>query len=166
MRNKRRAWYRENIICNPLTVSGSKCYFSHTLNANIRLLANKEKCLLREVQITVLLCVRMFCVQITVLLCVCMFRVQITVLLCACMFPVPYCEVRYVFHIKQCSGRLYLLFLVGRIMSYLGFLCLFENSGVQHIFFCVFLICLSSSCVYNVSSFYGLSILDCPFDFL
>ena len=97
-----------------MTVSGSKCYFSHTLNANIRLLANKEKCLLREVQITVLLCV--------------------------CMFRVPYCDVRYVFRIKQCSGRLYLLFLVGGIMSYLRYLCLFENSGVQHIFFCVFVL--------------------------
>ena len=80
-------------------------------------------------------------------------------------------------------------------MSYLRYLCLFVYSGVQHILCCVFMFCLSSSCVPNVavsqdcpfliapsvfSNVYfcpvscvlgfasgsGLSILDCPFGFL
>ena len=53
---------------------------------------------------------------------------------------------------------------VGRFMSYLHYLCLFANSGVQHI--CFFLFCLSSSCVPSVSSLSGLSIFDWSFGFL
>jgi hypothetical protein len=43
-------------------------------------------------------------------------------------------------------------------MSYLRYLCLFAYSGVQHILCCVFLFCLSSSCVPNVAVSQ-----DCPF---
>jgi hypothetical protein len=43
-------------------------------------------------------------------------------------------------------------------MSYLPYLCLFAHSGVQHILI-VFLLCLSSSYVPYVASFFGLSIL-------
>ena len=49
-------------------------------------------------------------------------------------------------------------------MSYLHYLCLFAYSGVQDILCCVF-VCLSSSCVTYVASFYGLSIFDCLFSF-
>jgi len=45
---------------------------------------------------------------------------------------------------------------------------LFANSGVQHMLswgFCFVCLCLVS-CVPNVASFYGLSILICPFGFL
>jgi hypothetical protein len=56
-------------------------------------------------------------------------------------------------------------------MSYLRYLCLFAYSTVQHILYCVlYLFYLSSSCVLclvscvpNVVSFSGLTILDCPF---
>ena len=47
-------------------------------------------------------------------------------------------------------------------MSYLHYLCLFAQSGVQHILCCV-LFCLSSSCVHYAASFPGLSFFDCPF---
>ena len=50
-------------------------------------------------------------------------------------------------------------------MSYLRYLCLFAYSGVHHILCCVFMFCLSSSCVPNVTSVSELSILDCPFCF-
>ena len=49
-------------------------------------------------------------------------------------------------------------------MFYLRYLCLFAESGVQRILCCVFLFCFS--CVSNVVSFSGLSILDSPFGFL
>ena len=49
-------------------------------------------------------------------------------------------------------------------MSYLRYLCLVTYSGVQHILHCV---CLRLvSCVPNVASFSGLSIVDCPFGIL
>ena len=47
----------------------------------------------------------------------------------------------------RCSVRLYLQLFVGRIMSYLLYLCMFSHSGVQHISWIVFLLCFSSSCV-------------------
>ena len=73
------------------------------------------------------------------------------------------------------------------LMSYLHYLCLLAYSGVQHILCCffasfVFVLCLVydgiqhvlycvswficfrlMSCVPNIASFSGLSILDCPF---
>ena len=55
-----------------------------------------------------------------------------------------------------CSVRLYLQLFVGRIMSYLRYLCFSAYSGVQHIFCCVF-VCFSSSCVPML-----LVSLDCP----
>ena len=58
-----------------------------------------------------------------------------------------------------------LTFWVWGIMSYLRYLCLFAHSGVHHILCCVFMFCLSSSCVPNVTSVSGVSILDCPFCF-
>ena len=57
---------------------------------------------------------------------------------------------------------------VGGLMSYLRYLCLFAYSGIHHILCCV--VCCARvrllSCVPNVASFCGLSILDCPFCFL
>ena len=59
------------------------------------------------------------------------------------------------------------LFVEG-LMSYLRYLCLFSNSGIQHILYCV--VCCARvrlvTCVPNVASFCGLSILDCLFCFL
>jgi len=52
----------------------------------------------------------------------------------------------------------YLCLFIGAIMSCLRYLCLFVNSGVQHIFCCVFL----RFCVPCVGSFFGLSIFDSP----
>jgi hypothetical protein len=52
-------------------------------------------------------------------------------------------------------------------MSYLRYLCLFAHSGIHHILCCV-VGCARLrlvSCVPNVASFCGLSILDCPFCF-
>ena len=46
---------------------------------------------------------------------------------------------------------------VGGLMSYLGYLCLFPYSDVQHILCGVFLFSLSPSCVPSATSFYGLS---------
>jgi hypothetical protein len=47
--------------------------------------------------------------------------------------------------------RLYLQLLVGGLMSYLRYLCLFVCSGMQDILCCVF-VCFSSSCVPFVDS--------------
>ena len=46
-------------------------------------------------------------------------------------------------------------------MSYLRYL--FAYSGVQHILCCVFMFCLSSSCVSNVANVSGLSIAPSVF---
>ena len=46
-------------------------------------------------------------------------------------------------------------------MFYLRYLCLFTQSGVQHILSCVF-VCFSSSCVPYVASFSELSIFYAP----
>ena len=57
---------------------------------------------------------------------------------------------------------------VGGLMAYLHYLCLFAYSGIQNILCCV-VCCLRLrlvTCVHNVASFCGLSILDCPFYFL
>ena len=54
---------------------------------------------------------------------------------------------------------------VGGLMAYLRYLCLFAYSGIQHILCCV-VYCARVrlvSCVSNVASFYGVSILDCPY---
>ena len=68
---------------------------------------------------------------------------------------------------KRCSVRLYLPLFVGWLMSYLRYLCLFANSGVQHILCCCccFVSLRLVSCVPNVASFSGLFILYCPFGF-
>ena len=47
-------------------------------------------------------------------------------------------------------------------MSYLCYLCI----GVSNTCCVVFLLCLSSSCVPYVASFFGLSFFDCPFGIL
>ena len=76
------------------------------------------------------------------------------VLLCVLTFRVPSCDIRYSFHIKRCSVLLCLQLFVGGLMSYLCYLCLFANSGIQHILSCVFL-----RLVYPML----LVSLDCPF---
>ena len=43
---------------------------------------------------------------------------------------------------------------VEEFMSYLRYLCLFVQSGIQHILCCVFALFLSSSCVPYVASFF------------
>ena len=47
-------------------------------------------------------------------------------------------------------------------MSYLRYLCLFANSGVQHILCCVFALFV----LVLLPFFSGLSIFDCLFDIL
>jgi hypothetical protein len=53
-------------------------------------------------------------------------------------------------------------------MSYLRYMCLLAHSGVPHILCCVYcFLCIRLMfCVYNVASFSGLSILNCPFGIL
>jgi len=80
-----------------------------------------------------------------------------------------------------CSVRHYLQLFVGGFMSYLRYLCLFVDSGVQRILCCVFVLFVFVLCfVYSMlpvsvdypflialstfSSFCGLSIFDFPFD--
>jgi hypothetical protein len=62
-------------------------------------------------------------------------------------------------------NQVQLHFFVGGPMPYLCYLCLFAHSGIQHIL--CFVVCCARvrlvSCVPNVASFCGLSILDCPF---
>jgi hypothetical protein len=48
------------------------------------------------------------------------------------------------------------------LAAYLHYLCLMTYSGVQHILCCIFLFCVSSSCVPYVASFSGLSIFVLP----
>jgi hypothetical protein len=73
------------------------------------------------------------------------------------------CDVRYNFHIQTIFGvRLYLQLFVGGLMSYLRYLCLFANSGVQHILCCVFALFV----LVLLPFFSGLSIFDCLFDIL
>ena len=60
------------------------------------------------------------------------------VLLCVFTFWVPCCVVRYDFCINKMVGCFQLF--VGGLMSYLHYLCLFANSGVQHILCCVFVL--------------------------
>jgi len=51
--------------------------------------------------------------------------------------------------------------LLGRIMSFLRYLCLFEYSGVQHILRCAFVLFFVVLCTLSyVASFSGLSIFD------
>jgi hypothetical protein len=53
--------------------------------------------------------------------------------------------------------------IVGGLMSYLRYLCLFAHRGVQHILCCVFvLLCFSTCYVHYIVSFSGLSIVKCP----
>jgi hypothetical protein len=42
--------------------------------------------------------------------------------------------------LSPCSVRLYLQLFVGELSSYLRYLCLLANSGVQHILCCVFVL--------------------------
>jgi hypothetical protein len=67
---------------------------------------------------------------------------------------------------QRCSIHLYLQLFVGKLMSYLRWLCLFAHSGVQHILCCVFPLFVSSMLVIYVVSVSGLSIFDFPFGFL
>ena len=71
--------------------------------------------------------------------------------------------VRYDFRMKTMLGLSLLQLFVGGSISYLRYFCLFANSGVQHIFCCVF---FSSSCVPCVASFSGMSLFYCAFGIL
>jgi hypothetical protein len=68
-------------------------------------------------------------------------------------------EYRYLVKFKCFLHRLYLQLFVGRLMSYLRYLCFFAYWVVQHILCCVFIF-LSSSSVPFVDSVSGLSIYD------
>ena len=66
---------------------------------------------------------------------------------------------------KQCSVRFDLQLCVGRLMSYLRYLCLLKHSGVQHMVlcFCFVFLCL----VYPMLPVsLDLSFIDCPFGIL
>ena len=76
--------------------------------------------------------------------------VLFVILLCVFTFWVLCCYVRYDFRIKRCSVRIYLQLFVGGRMYYL-----------RYLYFVVFLLCLSSSCVY-FASFSRLSFLIAP----
>jgi hypothetical protein len=67
---------------------------------------------------------------------------------------------------KQCSVRFYLqLFVVG-LMHYLRY-CVCLRIVVSNTTYCfVSLLCFSSTCVSDVTSLFGLSIVDCPFAIL
>jgi hypothetical protein len=82
------------------------------------------------------------------------FLVFCVVLLCVL---VPCCDVRYDFRIKTMFGSSLHPVVVGGLVSYLRYLCLFAYSGVQHILCCVFVLFFFVS---------GLSIFDCPFGIL
>ena len=71
-------------------------------------------------------------------------------------------------HKKRCSVRLYLQLFVGRLMSYLCYLCFPPHSGIQCIL-CIVLrfVCLPLvSFAPNAASLSGLYFLYCPFGFL
>ena len=80
--------------------------------------------------------------------------VLFVILLCVFTFWVLCCYVRYDFRIKRCSVRIYFQLFVGGRMYYL-----------RYLYFVVFLLCLSSSCVY-FASFSRLSFLIAPSVFL
>jgi hypothetical protein len=61
------------------------------------------------------------------------WKYSLLILLCVFTFWVPNCDVRYDFSIKTMFGSL-----IGGLMFYLRFLCLFAYSGAQHILCCVF----------------------------
>jgi hypothetical protein len=67
---------------------------------------------------------------------------------CIFTFWVPCCDVPYDFLIKMILYlvRLYLSLFVGWIMSYLRYLCLLAQSGVQHILCCVFVLFFFALC--------------------
>ena len=69
---------------------------------------------------------------------------------------VPTCDVRHNFRMKSCSVRLYLQLLVGGLISYLRYLCLFPHIGVQYIVLCYCFVLLGL--VYHMLSVS----LDCP----
>jgi hypothetical protein len=69
-------------------------------------------------------------------------------------FWVPYCDVRYYFPTETMFSSSLPPVCVGELMSYLRYLCLFAQSGVQYILCCVF----------DLFFFVLLPVsLDCPF---
>jgi len=96
------------------------------------------------------------CVQTSVLCCpiMCLY-VLTSVLWCPLWFP----------HKNVCSVRLCLQLFVGRLMSYLLYLCLLGHSGIQHILCCAFALFVFVLCL-GVASFSGLSILHYSFGIL
>ena len=48
---------------------------------------------------------------------------------------------------KRCSVLFYLQLFVGGLMSYLRYLCLFANHGVQHILCCDFVLLVFALCL-------------------
>jgi hypothetical protein len=64
--------------------------------------------------------------------------VQLLVLLYVFTFLVlcsVFCDVHYDCHIKRCSVRLYSQLLLGGLMSYLCYLCLFAYSEIKHVLY-------------------------------
>jgi len=88
-----------------------------------------------------------------------LFSVFCVVLLCVFTFLIPCCDVRYDFRIKTMFSSFLPPVVVGRLMSYLRYLCLLANSGVQHILCCVFVLYFIVLCAIG-ASFSGLYIFD------
>jgi hypothetical protein len=108
--------------------------------------------------LTSLLCCPIMCLYVltSVLCCpiMCLY-VLTSVLWCPLRFP----------HKNICSIRLCLQLFVGKLMSYLLYLCLFGYSGIQHILCCVFVLFFFVLFL-GVASFSGLSILYYSFGIL
>ena len=118
------------------------------------------------------MCCRVMCLYVltSVLWCPIMCLYVLTSVLCCpimCLYvltSVLWCPLRFP-HKNICSIRLCLQLFVGKLMSYLLYLCLFGYSGIQHILCCVFVLFFFVLFL-GVASFSGLSILYYSFGIL
>jgi len=89
------------------------------------------------------------------------------ILLCVFTFWVPCCHVRYDFRIKTMFGSSLPPVVCRKAHECLIYvICVCLRIVRCNTYCVVFLFYFSSSCVPNVASFSGLSILDCPFSIL
>jgi hypothetical protein len=122
--------------------------------------------------LTSVLCCPIMCLYVltSVLWCPIMCLYVLTSVLCCpimCLYvltSVLWCPLRFP-HKNICSIRLCLQLFVGKLMSYLLYLCLFGYSGIQHILCCVFVLFFFVLFL-GVASFSGLSILYYSFGIL
>jgi len=92
--------------------------------------------------------------------------------MCVFTFLPPCCDVRCDFSIERMVGSSLPSVIcrptrVGRLVSYLRYLCLFVHSGVKYILCCIYsFVCLRLvSFVPNVAGFSGLSMFNCVYGF-